>query len=295
MRHTRGGALLVLLAGAAGAHAEPTLNAAQRSALALQVRLDRAHFSPGEIDAAAGTNTHGAWRAWMASRGGGGGEPNDGQPDVVEYTITAQDAAGPFVTVPEDMMDRAALPALGYTSLLEALAERFHASPALLRALNPGRPLRAGQRIVVPNVQRPPLPPAASVRIDGSDGALYALDAAGTPLARYPITAGSERDPLPVGRWTIMTKLERPAFFYNPDLFWDADESHSKARIAPGPNNPVGLVWIDISKEHYGIHGTPEPSTVGKTQSHGCIRLTNWDALELYALVSAGLPVVIQE
>ena len=86
-----------------------------------------------------------------------------------------------------------------------------------------------------------------------------------------------------------------PPFRYNPDLFWDADPTHSKAVIPPGPNNPVGLVWIDISKEHYGLHGTPEPSTIGRTESHGCVRLTNWDALRLASLVKPGTPVVFRE
>jgi lipoprotein-anchoring transpeptidase ErfK/SrfK len=106
---------------------------------------------------------------------------------------------------------------------------------------------------------------------------------------------GSEHDPLPVGEWTIKGKADAPVFSYNPDLFWDADLSHGKAKIAAGPNNPVGSVWIDLSKEHYGIHGTPRPENVGKTQSHGCIRLTNWDAIELGAAVKAGMPAVLQE
>ena len=102
------------------------------------------------------------------------------------------------------------------------------------------------------------------------------VDAADKTIARYPASTGSEHDPLPIGEWKIKGVARNPDFHYNPKLFWDADPAHAKAKIAPGPNNPVGMVWVDLSKEHYGIHGTPEPSKVGKTESHGCIRLTNW-------------------
>jgi lipoprotein-anchoring transpeptidase ErfK/SrfK len=118
-----------------------------------------------------------------------------------------------------------------------------------------------------------------------------ALDAEGGVVAHYPASMGSEHDPLPIGIFAVTRVLREPPFFYNPDLFWDAEEHHAKAKVPPGPNSPVGLVWIDLTKEHYGIHGTPEPSQVGKTQSHGCIRLTNWDAAELADLVSEETPV----
>jgi lipoprotein-anchoring transpeptidase ErfK/SrfK len=132
------------------------------------------------------------------------------------------------------------------------------------------------------------------VVVDADDLSVTALDAAGKVIASYPASMGSVHDPLPVGRWKVTGVSRHPPFFYNPDLFWDADESHAKVKIAPGPNNPVGVVWIDLSKEHYGIHGTPEPQSVGKTQSHGCIRLTNWDAVELADLVRPGLPAILQ-
>jgi lipoprotein-anchoring transpeptidase ErfK/SrfK len=109
-----------------------------------------------------------------------------------------------------------------------------------------------------------------------------------------PVTVGSEHDPLPLGTWKVSGIQHDPTFFYNPDLFWDADPSHAKAKIPPGPNNPVGLVWIDINKEHYGLHGTPEPSRVGYTESHGCVRLTNWDAVKLAGLVKPGTRVVFE-
>ena len=110
-------------------------------------------------------------------------------------------------------------------------------------------------------------------------------------LFHAPVTSGSEHDPLPIGTWKVTSVEQMPAFNYNPDLFWDADPKHAKARIPPGPNNPVGTVWIDLSKEHYGIHGTPEPSKIGHTQSHGCVRLTNWDAQRLARWARPGTTV----
>jgi lipoprotein-anchoring transpeptidase ErfK/SrfK len=119
-------------------------------------------------------------------------------------------------------------------------------------------------------------------------------DENGKLLFHAPVTSGSERDPLPIGAWKVTGVQRMPPFQYNPDLFWDANPTHAKARIAPGPNNPVGVVWIDLSKEHYGIHGTPEPSRIGHVQSHGCVRLTNWDAMRVAAWARPGTTVIFR-
>lgn len=269
--------------------------------LRLQVLLDRAHFSPGVIDGRDGANTRQALRMYRQERGKRNGEwaglEADTAPHLVEYTITAQDLAGPFLPeIPDDMMKKAELERLVYTSPLEALAEKFHATPALLQHLNPQATFaRAGERIRVPNVATSAPGDAARVVISKSGPWVAAVDGQGRMMTFYPATIGSRYDPLPAGEtWEIKGVSRDPVFHYNPDLFWDAKASHAKAEIPPGPNNPVGVVWIDLSKPHYGIHGTPEPSTIGKTESHGCIRLTNWDADELAGMVKPGLPVPIR-
>ena len=274
--------------------------------LRAQVLLDRAHFSPGEIDAREGSNVKRALTAFQSAHGlEASGTLDDATwaaldteslPALVEYTIVEADVAGPFVEIPSDMMEKAALERMGYASAIEALGEKFHASPKLLEQLNPDADFSAGSTILVPNVADAPAPAAAaSVVVDKSDSTVSLRDADGKVYAMFPATTGSEHDPLPIGEWKIQGVAKDPVFHYNPDLFWDADESHAKAKIAPGPNNPVGIAWVDLSKPHYGIHGTPEPATVAKTQSHGCIRLTNWSVAMVAEAVKPGTPALLQE
>jgi lipoprotein-anchoring transpeptidase ErfK/SrfK len=272
--------------------------------LRAQILLDRAHFSCGELDGSFGVNLENAVKAFQHERG----LPPSGSidaatwttlnadtaPAIATATIAPEDQQGPFVTVPADLMKQADLPALGYSSPLEMLSERFHASPEIMRALNFEADFSlAGQELNVPNAMT--MPPGAAARIVVSQNSVRALDADGKLLAYYAATTGSEHDPLPVGEWKIQGVARNPKFHYNANLFWDAKNTNDKATIQPGPNNPVGLVWIDLSKEHYGIHGTPDPSRVGHAYSHGCIRLTNWDALELASMVKPGTPATLQE
>jgi len=280
-------------------------NAKGDDVLRAQVLLDRAHFSSGEIDAAYGSNLRQAIRGFQKLRqlpvtglvdaATWKELARDQAPVLDVYAITAQDVAGPYYKVPADMAGKAKLPALGYTNLQEALGERFHCSPELLRRLNPGKKFRAGDQLLVPNVANSkPLPKAASILVDAKDGTLTLLDAGGMPFAQFPASTGSKHDPLPEGRWQVRGVATNPEYRYNPKLFWDAKAGDAKARIAAGPNNPVGVAWIELSKEHYGIHGTPEPGKIGKTQSHGCIRLTNWDVMAVVHSIARGAVVLLQ-
>ncbi|RYD91504.1 MAG: L,D-transpeptidase, partial [Sphingomonadales bacterium] len=221
-------------------------------------------------------------------------------PTVIDIKLNDEILEGPFVgPIPEKEADKAKFKSLGYSDAMEKLAERYHTTKATLIALNsPQTKVAVGAVIKVPNVIPPKQefaeslnpawrktlwmlnvgsdqPVAAKVVVDKSDGVLRAFDAAGKLVAQFPATMGSGHDPLPIGTWKIQGSAYNPPFHFNPDLFWDADAKDEKATLPPGPNGPVGVVWIDLDKKHYGIHGTPTPETIGKTESHGCIRLTN--------------------
>jgi len=304
-------------------HADPVFTA--------QVALDRLSFSSGIIDGKEGKNYSAAVEGFQKANN----LPVTGRldeatnvalkrqsPDTAtrRVRIPADFARGPFTPdIPTDPSEQAKLSQLQYRNLIEALAERFHTTPQALASLNPpGTKIGSGAVIRVPNIPNvdevqfgkdergwnetlarlgvaPTQPAIAKVVVDKSDEVLRAFSGDDKLIAQFPATMGSEHDPLPIGTWKIQGVSRNPDFHYNPDLFWDADTNDRAVTLKPGPNGPVGVVWIDISKPHYGIHGTSEPSTIGRAESHGCIRLTNWDAARLAQMVKPGILAIFQE
>ena len=287
---------------AAKAHSEKKLDPLTTK---IEILLDRAHFSPGEIDGKPGENVEKALTAFAQSHGTkweGKWSPelwqalNDGAPEnlFAEYTITEDDVRGPFLKkLPSKMEDMKDLPGLDYSNAREELAERFHVSENLLAALNPKAAFdKAGESLVVPAVRDNPLSKRVTrIVVDKSAETVQAFNSKEELIAFYPATVGSEEKPAPSGRVKVTSIKKNPPYHYNPKYHFKGVSSEKPFTIKPGPNSPVGLMWIGLTGEGYGIHGTAEPNKVSKTASHGCVRLTNWDALQLAAAVRKGVPV----
>jgi lipoprotein-anchoring transpeptidase ErfK/SrfK len=275
----------------------------------VQIALDRALFSPGIIDGRWGMNTEKAVY-WLQKREG---LSATGRVDAITWerlvrlaaaqsfsrlhTLTAEEVKGPFVAIPDDIYEKAELDCMCYESLTEKLAETFHTTPELLAQLNPGVDLdavAAGQTLHVPVVRNDAARfrgPVAEIVISDGGHYLHAVDSAGVVLAHFPTTLGSDYAPSPEGAFTITAIAPDPTWHYQPDLLTGVDDWEEPALIPAGPNNAVGVVWMQLSKPHYGIHGTSDPESIGYVTSHGCVRLTNWDARLLSQRIQPGVEV----
>ncbi|CAN5777286.1 L,D-transpeptidase [soil metagenome] len=289
-------------------------NVAGPSVLTAQILLDRALFSPGIIDGRWGKNTEIA-TYWFQTREGLRATGRVDQKTfnrlaqlaeeprelVRSHRLSEDDVEGPFVDIPEDIYDKAKLDCLCYESLQEKLGELFHTSPDVLGKLNPGvqlNQLAAGNEIRVPNIRNKDAAPAGRVErlvVSGAGHYLHALDSSGRILYHFPTTLGSSYDPSPDGLHTVRSITRDPWWHYQPAILEHVDSSKPDANIPPGPNNAVGLVWMALSKPHYGIHGTSAPETIGYATSAGCVRLTNWDALFLADRIESGVDVEFRD
>lgn len=299
------------------------------AALQVQVLLDRAHFSPGIIDGVWGDNAAKALAFYSSSQSADSSAGSDSavtldeatysrlrtavgsQPILTSYTVTSADVQGPFAKIPDNVYQQEKLNCLCYESAKEGLAEKFHTSVKLLAQLNPKvslDTLTAGTTLTVPNVNVESAD-SASAGATASSGVAkliisktgfwtHAVDASGKVLYHFPSTLGSgylsSADESPTGGFKVINISWNPAFHYQPKLFAEVSDTKPEARLPKGPNSPVGVVWMALSKPHFGIHGTSAPETIGYSNSHGCVRLTNWDATELGHLITKGTPVVFQ-
>ena len=266
----------------------------------LQILLDRAGASPGVIDGLDGTNVRNAVSALELMRG----LPVDGRvgPQVIAalddthsvigtYMVGLQDTSRIVANLPRDYAEMASLDYLGYTTVGEAVAERFHMDVDFLRALNPKAAFKSGETILVADIGGRRSGKAVRVDVSKKRGQVEVYDREGKVIAAYPATVGSQSNPSPSGIHVIKTVVKNPTYTYDPKLNFKQGNNDKVLTLPPGPNNPVGTVWIDLSEPTFGIHGTPEPARIDKSGSHGCVRLTNWDAQELAGLVTRGVPV----
>lgn len=273
----------------------------------LQVLLSRHYSSSGAIDGTWGLNTVKAISAFQIMKGLSGDGVLDAntwrllnevttQPTFIEYTITAQDLKGPYVqSIPADYAEQSKMKGLYYTRVTEMLGEKFHMDELFLQIINSGASFnKVGEKIIVANVQN--ILPSNTKTIIAHKGSkqLYLLDQQNKMIASFPATIGSEDNPSPSGMHTISSIVSNPHYSYNPNNFIQG-KNLKHLSLPPGPNNPVGSIWIGLSRPSFGIHGTPNPALISKTSSHGCIRLTNWDANNLSKIVRKGMTVKFLE
>lgn len=289
---------------AAPQDSSPEHSAPSAAIARLQILLDRAGASPGVIDGLDGANLRKAILGFqLIKRLTPNGKLDarfvamldSGDQIIRSYVITHDDLTSVVGRLPDDYGELAKLGYLGYQSVEEALAERFHMDADFLRQLNPGSDFAEAQTIFVPDLGADRKGQAKRVEVDKRGGQVRAYAADGSVIATYPATIGSKLNPSPSGTHIVKVVVEDPTYTYNPKLNFQQADNDEVLTLPAGPNNPVGLVWIDLSEPTYGIHGTPEPDRIDKIGSHGCVRLTNWDAQELARMLGKGVPVTFKE
>ncbi|WP_128892456.1 L,D-transpeptidase family protein [Erythrobacter sp. HKB08] len=339
--------------GGDSAQKSDTPDSEKRPVMQAQVVLDRIGFGPGVIDGKMGMSTENALMGFQEANDldttGKLDEATkqalaewDRIPATRVVTIPASWGEQDYTDIPEDTAEKAKLERLGYKSLDERLAERFHTTVDVLKQLNPGgKPagmgvsqtassdsasekaqgqsssfFTAGQQVRVPNIGGDRIAKGAIEKADwqrtlaslgvGSDqpqvdkivvskkGDTLKAYQGEKLVALFTVSSGSSEFPLPLGEWDILGIAHNPPYSYDPEVLSGGSRDGEEYTLPPGPNGPVGIVWIDLSKEHYGIHGTPEPETIGRAQSHGCVRLTNWDAARLAGMVSQQTQVIFE-
>jgi lipoprotein-anchoring transpeptidase ErfK/SrfK len=286
----------------------PSQDSISPLAVKVQILLDRARFSPGEIDGRFGDNVEKALQAFAEVNSLASGkvltpeiwsklQQASSDAVIADYVLTERDIKGPYIEkLPAKMEDMKSLKALSYTGPKEALSERFHMSQDLLGALNPGQKFdRAGAKINVVNLPKDAPAKTARIEVDKSRETVRAFAKDGTLIAFYPASVGSEEKPTPSGTLKVVSIQPNPTYRYDPEYKFKGVKSTKPFTINPGPNNPVGAMWIGLSQAGYGIHGTNEPSRVSKTESHGCVRLTNWDVARLAQSLKKGVAVTFIE
>jgi lipoprotein-anchoring transpeptidase ErfK/SrfK len=277
--------------------------------LEVQLALARQCISCGSLDGTLGSQTRAALRVFQTQQGI---EPT-GRWDSATKALLKLDAPTftTFIVSSNDLaqlqplsntwLGKSQQSALAYESLLELVSERFQSHPALIKKLNPGVNwdcVTAGTELIVPNaVYPPPALKADHARIRLAERVLDLFDCDGKVTAHFPCSIGRRFESRPVGELHVVAIAPHPNYTFSPEVFPESEEARQLGRkliLPPGPNNPVGVAWIGLDRPGYGIHGTPVPEQVGRTESHGCFRLANWNAEYFLDVAWVGMPVLVE-
>lgn len=282
-----------------------------REIVSVQTVLDRHNLSGGRIDGVIGSRTASAlsvWQSWNGLPATGRLDPRtlqsvlDGASNVLTVRTVSSNDYAELSSIPATWAEKSEMARLGYETIMEMLAEMHHSSEKALVTLNPGVQWPdppVGTEIVVPNPFPFDLPVVDSMDISLGGKWIRAYDAAGSIVAHFPCSIAADKAKRPAGELRVTVAAAEPNYTFNPELFPEYPESRTlqgrKLIIPPGPNNPVGVAWVGLNLQGYGMHGTPRPGDIGNTESHGCFRLANWNAAKLLRMARAGMAVYVRE